>query len=117
MITRKNDISAIVVFSVCFWLLCPSFMLLGSAQNTRSSNNGTIEVNVGVILDMDTDFGKMGLSCIKMALSDFYASNSDYKTRLVLHTRDSKSDVVGAAAAGTFNFSLFFLYTQFICTP
>ncbi|GMY29121.1 glutamate receptor 2.8-like [Fagus crenata] len=34
-----------------------------------------------------------------MALSDFYASNSNYKTRLILNSRDSKDDVVGAAAA------------------
>ncbi|OMO86150.1 hypothetical protein CCACVL1_09765 [Corchorus capsularis] len=34
-----------------------------------------------------------------MALSDFYATHSSYRTRLVLNPRDSKSDVVGAAAA------------------
>ncbi|GMY29113.1 glutamate receptor 2.8-like [Fagus crenata] len=66
---------------------------LAKAQNT------TIPVNVGVILDFDAWSGKMGLSCINMALADFYASNSNYKTRLVLNSRDSKSDVVGAAAA------------------
>uniref|UniRef100_F6H9F3 Receptor ligand binding region domain-containing protein n=1 Tax=Vitis vinifera TaxID=29760 RepID=F6H9F3_VITVI len=41
----------------------------------------------------------MGLSCISMALSDFYASHGHYKTRLALEIRDSKRDVVGAAAA------------------
>ncbi|KAL4600885.1 hypothetical protein ACB092_11G232400 [Castanea dentata] len=59
----------------------------------------TISVNVGVILDFDTWTGKMGLSCINMALADFYASNSYYKTRLLLSSRDAKSDVVEAAAA------------------
>ncbi|XP_024167324.2 glutamate receptor 2.8 [Rosa chinensis] len=34
-----------------------------------------------------------------MALSDFYASHSHYKTRLVLNVRDSNQNVVGAAAA------------------
>ncbi|XP_004292895.1 PREDICTED: glutamate receptor 2.2-like [Fragaria vesca subsp. vesca] len=34
-----------------------------------------------------------------MALSDFYVSNSHYKSKLVLNTRDSKNTVVGAAAA------------------
>ncbi|MCD7446414.1 hypothetical protein HAX54_006023 [Datura stramonium] len=60
-----------------------------------------IPINVGVVLDMDEWFGKMGLTCISMALSDLYSSDhgSNYKTRLVLHTRDSKRDVVGAAAA------------------
>ncbi|KAK2632939.1 hypothetical protein EUGRSUZ_L00861, partial [Eucalyptus grandis] len=41
----------------------------------------------------------MGLSCIKMSLSDFYSSNPSYKTRLVLNVRDSKQDEVAAAAA------------------
>ncbi|CAK9163335.1 unnamed protein product [Ilex paraguariensis] len=59
----------------------------------------TIPVNVGLILDMDTMVGKKWLSCISMALSDFYASNGHYRTRLVLNPRDSKNDVVGAASA------------------
>ncbi|KAA8525700.1 hypothetical protein F0562_007555 [Nyssa sinensis] len=67
---------------------------MATAQNT------TIPVNVGVVLDIDKWVGKMGLSCISMALQDFYASHGYYKTRLVLHTRDSKGDVIGAAAAG-----------------
>ncbi|RVW72767.1 Glutamate receptor 2.8 [Vitis vinifera] len=62
-------------------------------QNTK------IPVKVGVVLDMDTWLGKMGLSCISMALSDFYASHGHYKTRLVPEIRNSKRDVVGAAAA------------------
>ncbi|XP_033516810.2 glutamate receptor 2.1-like [Nicotiana tomentosiformis] len=67
------------------------------AQNRKT----TAPINVGVVMDMDEWVGKMGLSCISMALSDFYSSDhgSDYKTRLVLHTRDSKRDVVAAAAA------------------
>ncbi|KAK6274225.1 hypothetical protein POUND7_011308 [Theobroma cacao] len=61
-------------------------------------NSSSIPVNVGVVLDLDTKFGKIGLSCINMALSDFYATHASYRTRLVLNPRDSK-DVVGAAAA------------------
>lgn len=57
-------------------------------------------VKVGVVVDMDSDVGEMGLNCIKMALSDFYDRHSYYQTRLVLNSRDSKRDVVGAAAAG-----------------
>ncbi|OMP05941.1 glutamate-gated kainate-type ion channel receptor subunit GluR5 [Corchorus capsularis] len=36
-----------------------------------------------------------------MALSDFYETHTSYRTRLVLNSRDSKVDVVGAAAAAT----------------
>nr|XP_023919108.1 glutamate receptor 2.1-like [Quercus suber] len=78
-------------FLFCFIILCKS-NFSAKAQNT------TISVNVGVILDFDTWTGKMGLTCINMALADFYASHNHYKTRLHLHSRDSKCDVVEAAA-------------------
>ncbi|XP_015572476.1 glutamate receptor 2.7 [Ricinus communis] len=63
------------------------------------AQNKTIQVNVGVVLDLEDWVGKMELSCINMALLDFYASYNHYQTRLVLNIRDSKRDVIGAAAA------------------
>ena len=83
-----------------FCLLCCLSLWIFFIEITISQNT-TIPVKVGVVLDMDTWLGKMGLSCISMALSDFYASHGHYKTRLALEIRDSKRDVVGAAAAGT----------------
>ncbi|PON89445.1 Ionotropic glutamate receptor [Trema orientale] len=72
--------------------------LATGAQN--SSKAVPVRVNVGVVVDYDHRLvGTMGLRCIRMALSDFYVSNPNYNTRLALHTRDSNSDVVGAAAA------------------
>ncbi|EXB89491.1 Glutamate receptor 2.7 [Morus notabilis] len=69
---------------------------LAIAQNRIEVN----KVKVGVVVDYnDKLFGRMGLRCIKMALSDFYASRSHYNTRLALQTRDSDSDVVEAASA------------------
>ena len=62
--------------------------------------NATIPVNIGVVLDANTWIGKLGLSCIRMALSDFYASHGYYKTRLVLNIKDSKEEVIAAASAG-----------------
>ncbi|KAL6345586.1 hypothetical protein AAG906_017316 [Vitis piasezkii] len=80
--------------SLLFFLFPTIFFIeKGMAQNT------TIPVKVGVVLDLDTWVGKMGLSCISMALSDFYASHGHYKTRVVTKIRDSKGDVVSAAAA------------------
>ncbi|XP_010242322.1 PREDICTED: glutamate receptor 2.8-like [Nelumbo nucifera] len=61
--------------------------------------NNTMEtIDVGVILDLDTWTGKVGLSCIEMAISDFYATHHNHKTRLKLHVRDSKNDIVEAAS-------------------
>ncbi|PON73156.1 Ionotropic glutamate receptor [Parasponia andersonii] len=63
------------------------------------AQNDTIPVKVGVVLDLETPVAKIWLSCIDLALSEFYASHSNFKTRLLLNTRDSNSDVVAAAAA------------------
>ena len=60
-----------------------------------------VEVKVGVVLNPNA-FGKMGMACISMALSDFYASRSHYKTKVILKTVDSNGTVVDAAAAGSF---------------
>lgn len=84
---------------VTFFIFLTFIFLL--AQTVTAQKNKTIPINVGVVLDLDTGFGKMGLSCVSMALSDFYASNGNFKTRIVLNSRDSRGDVVGAAGAGT----------------
>ncbi|ONI33013.1 hypothetical protein PRUPE_1G399800 [Prunus persica] len=82
---------------LCFLFFSRSFSMAVAA----AAENKTILVNVGVVVDLDAQIlgGKIFLSCIKMALEDFYASHAHFKTRLVLHTRNSKNTVVGAASA------------------
>ncbi|KAF9681348.1 hypothetical protein SADUNF_Sadunf06G0216600 [Salix dunnii] len=94
MIMKKCSLNPVLSF---FFFLSLKILSLemGAAQNTAP----TIPVNVGVVLDLDDLNGKIALSCINMALTDFYASHGSYKTRLVLKTRNSEKDVVGAAAA------------------
>ncbi|KAL6345473.1 hypothetical protein AAG906_017193 [Vitis piasezkii] len=89
----RNNLTQLPLYLFCCLSLWIFFIETAMSQNT------TIPVKVGVVLNMDTWLGKMGLSCISMALSDFYASHGHYKTRLVPEIRDSKRDVVGAAAA------------------
>ncbi|RVW72733.1 Glutamate receptor 2.2 [Vitis vinifera] len=89
----RNNLTQLPLYLFCCLSLWIFFIEMAMSQNT------TIPVKVGVVLDMDTWLGKMGLSCISMALSEFYASHGHYKTRLVLEIRDSNRDVVGAAAA------------------
>ncbi|TXG62336.1 hypothetical protein EZV62_013699 [Acer yangbiense] len=73
---------------------------MAQPNNNTNTHTNTTPVNVGVILDVNNDeFGKIWLSCINMALSDFYTNSHDYRTRLLLNVRDSKTDVVAAAAA------------------
>ncbi|KAJ6731626.1 hypothetical protein OIU79_002868 [Salix purpurea] len=57
-------------------------------------------IPVGVVLDLNSTVGEIAESCISMAVSDFYAVNDDFKTRLALFTRDSSRDVVAATSSG-----------------
>ncbi|KAJ9549019.1 hypothetical protein OSB04_021562 [Centaurea solstitialis] len=57
-------------------------------------------VRIGLVLDMESWIGKSIHMCINMAISDFYAlNNTTYRTRIVLHTRDSKGDPLKALSA------------------
>ncbi|KDP34698.1 hypothetical protein JCGZ_10903 [Jatropha curcas] len=81
-----------IAFSYLFLLLQLKVLLVETV-------NETIPVNLGLVIDFEDWIGKVGLSCIDMALKDFYGTHAYYKTRLVLNIRDSKRDVVAAASA------------------
>lgn len=72
-----------------------------------SQPNTTFQV--GVILDVNSLVGRIGLTSLSLALSDFYSSNSNYSTRLALHIRDSRGLVTGAAASGIFSFQFCYI--------
>lgn len=61
-----------------------------------------IKVPVGIVLDQNSTVGEMAENFMAMAISDFYAANDNYQTRLSLIKRDSRGDVVSAASAGNF---------------
>lgn len=87
--------------------LCPSCSELKRVNKNTSLNAD--EVHVGVI-DMHSWSGKISNTCISMAISDFYALNTHYKTRLVLHSRDSEGDPFRALNTG----NIIFLLEKFI---
>lgn len=66
-------------------------------------------IKVGVILDMQSSVGKVVHRCIIMAISDFYAANPHYRTRIVFKTRDTKGEPLRALSSGAFFFLLFFI--------
>lgn len=90
--TKPNDtfLSYLVLFVWGFLL-----MEVGLGQNP------TTEIKVGVVLDLQTNFSKISLTSINMSLSDFYENHPNYRTRIVLHIRDSEEDTVQASAAGS----------------
>ncbi|KAK1428539.1 hypothetical protein QVD17_17375 [Tagetes erecta] len=56
-------------------------------------------IQVGIVLDMESWLGKSIYNFMTYAISDFYASNNNYRTRIVLRTRDSKGDPLQALLA------------------
>nr|POF07337.1 glutamate receptor 2.7 [Quercus suber] len=56
-------------------------------------------IPVGVVLDLKSPVGRVAERYMSMALSDFYAVNHNYSTRLSLLTKDSGNDVIAAASA------------------
>ena len=91
------------------------------------ADDEAVKVKVGVVLDSNSLIGKMGLSFMDMALSDFYEFHKNYNTRLTLFPKNSMGDDLEATAAGfnlipyhvmihtfspSFGFNLFFLTKQ-----
>ncbi|KAF3336819.1 glutamate receptor 2.8-like protein [Carex littledalei] len=58
-----------------------------------------VQVKIGVILDLSSVAGKMSMTSINLAVSDFHSKNMIRSANLVLHVRDSKGDTVTATAA------------------
>ncbi|KAF7849697.1 hypothetical protein BT93_L0373 [Corymbia citriodora subsp. variegata] len=56
-------------------------------------------IQVGLVHSLNSTHGKVAASCISMALFDFYDAHPHSRTRLSLHIRDPKDDVVDAASA------------------
>ena len=79
-------------------------LFFGVGVCVNGVENRTIEpkqvVRVGVILDLASPVGKTAKSYISMAVSDFYARNTGYQTRLAVSVKDSKEDVVETTFAG-----------------
>ncbi|KAK9942912.1 hypothetical protein M0R45_008555 [Rubus argutus] len=91
---KKKRTPPKLIFSSIILFFLSSSISLATGQNT------SIPVMVGVVLDdLESVSAKVRLSCINMALSDFYSARGNTRTRLVLSIRDSRGDVVDAAAA------------------
>ncbi|KAL4654551.1 hypothetical protein ACB092_01G387600 [Castanea dentata] len=77
-----------------------SFPLLSlSLWGHEPSLMGKEVIPIGVVLDLKSPVGRAAESYMSMVLSDFYAVNDNYRTRLSLLTKDSGDDIVAAASA------------------
>ncbi|GMI98608.1 ARABIDOPSIS THALIANA GLUTAMATE RECEPTOR 1.3, glutamate receptor 1.3 [Hibiscus trionum] len=85
--TRKIWTFSLVANAVLFSLVQPS------PPNLTTIHDTAIEmIHVGLIIETQSWVGKIVDSCISMAISDFYGRKSHYRTKLVVHTRDSEGD-------------------------
>ncbi|KAL0459024.1 UNVERIFIED_CONTAM: Glutamate receptor 1.4 [Sesamum latifolium] len=78
---------------------CCCYSYANDHKVSRPSNGDESIINIGVIVDMGSWTGQVVQSCIKMATSDFYNINTQYKTRIALHWKDSKGDSLHFIAA------------------
>lgn len=51
-------------------------------------------IPIGVVLDLKSPVGRLAERYMSTALSDFYAVNDNYSTRLSLLTKDSGNDII-----------------------
>ncbi|CAN6460148.1 unnamed protein product [Victoria cruziana] len=84
-------------------LLPPLLLLvLQNCPLSHAANKSAIPVNVGLILEFQSQVGKISNSCISLALEDFYATR-DHSKRLVVQARDCRKDDAVQAASAAFD--------------
>ncbi|KAJ9549020.1 hypothetical protein OSB04_021563 [Centaurea solstitialis] len=85
-----------IILSLLIVLFCIlNHLLLSHSINT----NNQMLIGIGIVLDMESWIGKSIHMCIDMAISDFYALHPSYRTKIALHTMDSKGDPLQALSA------------------
>lgn len=84
-------------FFLSFCCLCCCFLLGHQAKLALAQS----AVDVGVVLDLQSQAGKKNWASISLAVDDFYAARGNATNRVILHPKDFQSDTVGAASAGT----------------
>ncbi|KAL8244965.1 hypothetical protein R6Q59_011223 [Mikania micrantha] len=74
-------------------------LILVCFQMCSKAQAADMQIPVGVILDMGSRVGKTVGRCVSIAVSEFYAVNAHYKTRIVLHSRDTHGEPLHALSA------------------
>ncbi|CAI9298543.1 unnamed protein product [Lactuca saligna] len=97
MVEQKKISLSLLILFCCLNHELGAHVLPSESKNIKV--NGDMSIDMGIILDMESWIGKSIHRCITMAIDDFYALNHSYKTRIVVHTRNSKGDLVNAMSA------------------
>ncbi|KAL8232959.1 hypothetical protein R6Q57_002737 [Mikania cordata] len=74
-------------------------LILVCFQMCSKAQAADMQIPVGVILDTGSRVGRTVGRCVSIAVSEFYAVNAHYKTRIVLHSRDTHGEPLQALSA------------------
>ncbi|KAK4478596.1 hypothetical protein RD792_014084, partial [Penstemon davidsonii] len=67
-----------------------------ASEEAQNNSNSTL-FKVGVVLDLDSLVGRIGMTSLSLALSDYYSVDRNHTAKIVLHVRDSNGQVINAA--------------------
>ncbi|CAH8334967.1 unnamed protein product [Eruca vesicaria subsp. sativa] len=84
------------------FLFILNYFVLGQNDNVNEdsgSQQERVKIRVGLVLNLGSLEGKIVGSSVSIALSDFYANNNDYKTRVSLSVRNSQGEPLRALAS------------------
>lgn len=111
LIQKRNLVSFLLVL---FLFISNGFVFSQNdvVNEDSVSEQERVRVRVGLVLDLGSVEGKIVGSSVSMALSDFYAVNSDYKSRVSLSVRNSQGDPVLALASGNILHSFHLLHSS-----
>ena len=100
----------LVSFLLVLFLFISSNCFVSNQTDNVNEGSGSeqerVSVRVGLVLDLGSVDGKIVGSSVSLALSDFYAVNSDYKTRVSLSVRNSQREPLLALASGNSGYIL-----------
>ncbi|CAD6337389.1 unnamed protein product [Miscanthus lutarioriparius] len=82
-------------------------VLLSASASASELPPAAAAVRVGVVLDLTSEAGRKSLTCISMALDNFYSAHANSSRRVHLLVGDTRGDVA-AAHAGKAGFIFFF---------
>ncbi|ESQ32472.1 hypothetical protein EUTSA_v10003642mg [Eutrema salsugineum] len=95
----QNPILLPFLLVLLFLSNCSALNQNDDVEEDSGSEHERVSVRVGMVLDFGSVEGKIVGSSVSMALSDFYAINSDYRTRVSLSLRNSHGEPLLALAS------------------
>ncbi|CAH8362089.1 unnamed protein product [Eruca vesicaria subsp. sativa] len=98
-IQNQTLVSFLLLVLFLFIPNCFVFCQNDDVNEDSGSQQQRVKIRVGLVLNLGSVEGKIVASSVSVALSDFYANNNDYKTRVSLSVRNSQGEPLRALAS------------------